>query len=233
MMKIASGARGEVGFTPNSGHFCEEDLGDCGEGALMGTARYSEEFKRDAATLVESSGWRISSLARERDVNPESLRQWIARSRAAASPSGTGGECPLHQEEREELRRLCKEDALDTLRTLLFEFDSRSTIRDKEQLHRMLEKELWIFEDEYTHGVSEIGTDDGAQPAPSPPGRQDRAPAESPGAQRKERPPRSLALLRVWCRPYEATLGRRTQAAPHSVCCPRRKSLADGSRGPC
>ncbi|WP_425329852.1 transposase [Streptomyces alfalfae] len=92
----------------------------------MGTARYSEEFKRDAATLVESSGWRISSLARERDVNPESLRQWIARSRAAASPSGTGGECPLHQEEREELRRLCKEDALDTLRTLLFEFDSRS-----------------------------------------------------------------------------------------------------------
>ncbi|MGE9282275.1 hypothetical protein ACP4B2_27515 [Streptomyces rochei] len=43
------------------------------------------------------------------------------------------------------------------MRTLLFEFDSRSTIRDKEQLHRMLEKELWIFEDEYTHGVSEIG----------------------------------------------------------------------------
>ncbi|GGW04640.1 hypothetical protein GCM10010264_22010 [Streptomyces globisporus] len=48
-------------------------------------------------------------------------------------------------------------DALNTLRTLLFEFDSRYTLREKDQLHRMLEKELWIFEDEYTRSVSEIG----------------------------------------------------------------------------
>ncbi|MFF3501173.1 IS3 family transposase [Streptomyces sp. NPDC003247] len=75
----------------------------------MGTARYSGEFKRDAVALVESSGRRISSVARELGVNPESLRQWVARSRAAASPSGAGGEGPLNPEEREELRRLRKQ----------------------------------------------------------------------------------------------------------------------------
>ncbi|MGV9290956.1 hypothetical protein [Streptomyces sp. NPDC003719] len=30
-------------------------------------------------------------------------------------------------------------DALNTLRTLLFEFDARYTLREKDQLHRMLE----------------------------------------------------------------------------------------------
>lgn len=58
----------------------------------MGTARYSGEFKRDAVALVESSGRRIPSVARELGVNPESLRQWVARSRAASAASGTAGE---------------------------------------------------------------------------------------------------------------------------------------------
>nr|BAK19909.1 putative DNA mismatch repair protein [Streptomyces rochei] len=48
-------------------------------------------------------------------------------------------------------------DALNTLRELLFQFDSRYTLREKDQLHRMLEKEPWIFGDEYNHAVSEIG----------------------------------------------------------------------------
>ncbi|QEV37349.1 hypothetical protein CP978_01045 [Streptomyces nodosus] len=43
------------------------------------------------------------------------------------------------------------------MRELLFEFESRYTLREKDQLHRMLEKELWIFGDEYSHAVSEIG----------------------------------------------------------------------------
>lgn len=72
----------------------------------MGTARYSGEFKRDAVALVESSGRRVSTVARELGVNPESLRQWVAQARAAAAASGTGGEGPLTPAEREELRRL-------------------------------------------------------------------------------------------------------------------------------
>ncbi|MGW4897649.1 IS3 family transposase [Kitasatospora sp. NPDC004240] len=76
----------------------------------MGTARYSGEFKRDAVALVESSGRRVASVARELGVNPESLRQWVARSRAAAAAaaSGAGGEGPMTAAEREELRRLRK-----------------------------------------------------------------------------------------------------------------------------
>ncbi|WP_079025887.1 transposase [Streptomyces yangpuensis] len=54
----------------------------------MGAARYSGEFKRDAVALVEPSGQRIPSVARELGVNPESLRQWVARSRAEAAASG-------------------------------------------------------------------------------------------------------------------------------------------------
>ncbi|MFC8583688.1 IS3 family transposase [Streptomyces sp. NPDC057217] len=75
----------------------------------MGTARYSGEFKRDAVALVESSGRRIGSVARELGVNPESLRQWVARSRAEAAASGAGGEGPLSPAEREELRSLRKQ----------------------------------------------------------------------------------------------------------------------------
>ncbi|MEU0399326.1 transposase [Streptomyces sp. NPDC006197] len=67
----------------------------------MGTARYSEEFKRDAVALVESSGRRIGSAVRELGVDPESLRRWGARSRAEAA---AGGESPLNPAEREELR---------------------------------------------------------------------------------------------------------------------------------
>lgn len=74
----------------------------------MGTARYSGEFKRDAVALVESSGRRIPSVAHKLGVNPESLRQWVARSRAESS-SGASGEGPLTPAEREELRRLRKQ----------------------------------------------------------------------------------------------------------------------------
>ncbi|MFJ1588398.1 ATP-binding protein [Streptomyces sp. NPDC088197] len=54
-------------------------------------------------------------------------------------------------------------DAIATLRRLLFEFQSRYELREKTQLHRMLEKELWIFGDEYARGVSEIGLTEALQ----------------------------------------------------------------------
>ncbi|MEV6201497.1 transposase [Streptomyces sp. NPDC051771] len=76
----------------------------------MGTAGYSEEFKRDAVALMESLGRCIPSVAREPGVNPESLRQWVARSRPEAA-SGAGGEGALSPAERDELRRLRKQSA--------------------------------------------------------------------------------------------------------------------------
>ncbi|MGJ5804928.1 ATP-binding protein [Streptomyces europaeiscabiei] len=48
-------------------------------------------------------------------------------------------------------------DTLATIRKLLFEYVSRAALREKDQLHRMLEKQLWIFGDEYTSAVSEVG----------------------------------------------------------------------------
>ncbi|MFB7126423.1 ATP-binding protein [Kitasatospora sp. NPDC056273] len=48
-------------------------------------------------------------------------------------------------------------DFLTLLRTLLFGHASRQALREKDQLHRMLEKELWVFGDQYASAVSEIG----------------------------------------------------------------------------
>jgi transposase len=75
----------------------------------MGTARYSGEFKRDAVALVEASGRRVTSVARELGVSPESLRKWVHDSRTDAGFSGVGGEGPMTSAEREELRQLRKQ----------------------------------------------------------------------------------------------------------------------------
>ncbi|WP_258539959.1 hypothetical protein [Streptomyces ipomoeae] len=107
-------------------------------------------------------------------------------------------------------------DALNTLRELLFEFESRYTLREKDQLHRMLEKELWIFGDEYSHTVSEIGLTKALNRHP-PPGGQDCAPAASPVAQRNQRATRPFTFVRVRCRPYQAASGGRTQATEHGT----------------
>jgi hypothetical protein len=48
-------------------------------------------------------------------------------------------------------------DFLELLKTLLFERESREGLRERDQLHRMLEKELWAFGDAYTVAVSEVG----------------------------------------------------------------------------
>jgi transposase len=72
----------------------------------VGTARYSDEFKRDAVALVESSGRTVNAVARELGVNNESLRQWVHKARQAA---GVGGGEPVTPSEREELKRLRKQ----------------------------------------------------------------------------------------------------------------------------
>ncbi|MBT2506918.1 transposase [Streptomyces sp. ISL-98] len=72
----------------------------------MAAQRYSEEFKRDAVALVESSGRSINSVARDLGVNTESLRKWVRAAEAGAR--GAGGE-PVTPAEREELKRLRKQ----------------------------------------------------------------------------------------------------------------------------
>ncbi|MEU9456772.1 transposase [Streptomyces sp. NPDC048277] len=46
------------------------------------TKRYTEELKRDAIALVDSSGRTLTSVARELGIRSESLRGWYRRAKA-------------------------------------------------------------------------------------------------------------------------------------------------------
>ncbi|MDT0443450.1 transposase [Streptomyces johnsoniae] len=70
--------------------------------------RYSEEFKRDAVALVRSSGRTVSEVARELGVSGESLRAWAKQDRI---DRGQGASGELTTAEREELRRLRRQNA--------------------------------------------------------------------------------------------------------------------------
>lgn len=66
-------------------------------------SKYSDEFRRDAVTLVRSTGRTIESVAVELGVNRETLRTWVRRAEQADTASGG-----LSADERAELARLRK-----------------------------------------------------------------------------------------------------------------------------
>ncbi|MFE2424099.1 transposase [Streptomyces hokutonensis] len=72
------------------------------------TKRYTEEFKRDAIALVDSSGKTVTAIARELGISSESLRGWY---RQAKADQGGGRPGELTTQEREELRRLRRQNA--------------------------------------------------------------------------------------------------------------------------
>ncbi|CAM5273382.1 transposase [Streptomyces atroolivaceus] len=72
------------------------------------TKRYTEEFKRDAIALVDSSGKTVTAVARELGISSESLRGWCRRARA---DRGEGAPGELTTAEREELKRLRRQNA--------------------------------------------------------------------------------------------------------------------------
>ena len=74
-----------------------------------GRSAYTEEFRREAVRLVEKTPDRLFQIARELDVNHETLRTWWQRAKA-------GGEAPIVPPARvltleEENRRLRQENA--------------------------------------------------------------------------------------------------------------------------
>ncbi len=65
-------------------------------------SKYPEEFRRQAAALVVDGGRGVRDVARELDVNHETLRNWVAAMRTErAAPGG-----PVSADERAELARL-------------------------------------------------------------------------------------------------------------------------------
>ncbi|MFJ3713731.1 transposase [Streptomyces sp. NPDC090053] len=54
------------------------------------TKRYTEEFKRDAIALVDSSGKTVTAVARELGISSESLRGWYRRAKADRGEGAPG-----------------------------------------------------------------------------------------------------------------------------------------------
>jgi transposase len=72
-------------------------------------APYSEEFRREAVRLLRTSGRSVPQLAKELGCSPTSLRNW------AGQRDVDEGQAPgLTSDEREELRRLRRENKLLT-----------------------------------------------------------------------------------------------------------------------
>lgn len=69
--------------------------------------RYTAEFKADAVALVRTSGKSIPVIASDLGINTQSLRNWVHQA-AIDAGNGRGGE--LTSAEREELRRLRREN---------------------------------------------------------------------------------------------------------------------------
>ena len=67
--------------------------------------RFTEEFKAGAVALVLDQGKSVGEVARDLDLTPSALRQWVERARADRTKGRTG----LTTEERTELARLRKE----------------------------------------------------------------------------------------------------------------------------
>ena len=66
--------------------------------------KFDAEFKEGAVRLVIDSGRPIAEIAREIDVHPGTLGNWVDKARAAARPETLG------ESERQELLRLRKEN---------------------------------------------------------------------------------------------------------------------------
>jgi len=67
---------------------------------------FTDEFRAGAVRLVLDEGKSIGQVARDLDLTPSALGNWVKQARADRSHGQTG----LTSEERDELRRLRKEN---------------------------------------------------------------------------------------------------------------------------
>ena len=70
--------------------------------------QFTDEFMAGAVRLVLDEGKRIGAVARELDLTPSSLANWVRHAQADRSKGRTG----LTTAEREELARLRKENRI-------------------------------------------------------------------------------------------------------------------------
>ena len=95
--------------------------------------RFTDEFKQQAVRLVLDEGKSVTGVARELDLVPSALGQWVKQAQADRTKGRTG----LTTAEREELARLRKENRiLQEEREILkkaavFSIGRRNTISDR------------------------------------------------------------------------------------------------------
>ena len=70
--------------------------------------RFTDEFKQQAVRLVLDEGKSVSAVARELDLVPSALGNWVKQRQADRTKGRTG----LTTSEREELARLRKENRI-------------------------------------------------------------------------------------------------------------------------
>jgi transposase len=68
---------------------------------------YAESYRADAVKLVQTTGKSVRQVAADLGIATESLRRWVQQAKADA---GNGPPGALTTEEREELRRLRREN---------------------------------------------------------------------------------------------------------------------------
>ena len=71
---------------------------------------YLPEFKAEAVRLYQQSGKSLQEIASDLGVSTNSLREWVRRAKGDHSPDGNRAN--LNQDEREELRRLQRENRI-------------------------------------------------------------------------------------------------------------------------
>ena len=74
---------------------------------------FTDEFKREAASLLEGSGRPLTQVAMELGIQPSMLRAWRGRpstvAGSASVPARAGATTPTPSPEQAEIRRLQKE----------------------------------------------------------------------------------------------------------------------------
>ncbi len=75
----------------------------------MGSTRrsFTDEYKRDAVSLIVDGGYTIGEVAKKLDICDTSIRKWVNKIQPQGEPAA---EKPLTESERTELARLRKEN---------------------------------------------------------------------------------------------------------------------------
>jgi transposase len=97
-------------------------------GKKRGRTAYTEEFRREAVRLTEREPERVAQIARELDVHPETLRQWVRRAQPDGSIVPPTRTVTLEEENRQlrrENERLREEREILKKATAFFAKDTR------------------------------------------------------------------------------------------------------------